>query len=52
MVTVILKRIIEVTGMFTCLTAFPMFSSTKHPESKAVKSYFLARVAQLKVLLT
>jgi len=51
MVTVILKGIIEVTEMFTCLTAFPMISSAKHSESEAVKPYFLARLGQLKVLL-
>jgi len=51
MVTLILKRIIEVTGMFTCSTAFPMINSTKHSEIKVVKPYFLARLGQLKVLL-
>jgi hypothetical protein len=51
MVTVILKRIIEVAGMITCLTAFPMISGRKHSESKVVKAYFLARLGHLKVLL-
>jgi len=46
MVTVILKGIIEVTGMFTCLTAFPMISSAKHSERKVVKPYFLAILGQ------
>jgi hypothetical protein len=48
MVTTILKEFIEVTVMFTCLTAFPMINNTQHSESEAVKPCFLARSGQLK----
>jgi hypothetical protein len=41
MVAVILRGFIEVTGMFTTLTAFVMIINAKYSESEVVKPYFL-----------